>query len=79
MMNTSRDEGRALFEITEAQVQRGAAGMMQRAFVTELRRVNKMERLRYLLVALLREHEPDGTIPTNGRFLFFTSLSSADT
>jgi hypothetical protein len=33
--------------------------------------VSKIERLRNLLVALLREHERDGTIPTNGRFLFY--------
>jgi hypothetical protein len=33
--------------------------------------MSKIGTLRKLLVALLHEHEQDGTIPTNGRFLFY--------
>jgi hypothetical protein len=33
--------------------------------------MNKIAALRDLLVALLQEHERDGTIPTNARFLFY--------
>jgi hypothetical protein len=33
--------------------------------------MSKIDALRDLLVALLLEHERDGTIPTNARFLFY--------
>jgi hypothetical protein len=33
--------------------------------------VSKIGALRELLIALLREHERDGTIPTNARFLYY--------
>jgi hypothetical protein len=33
--------------------------------------MSKIGKLRGLLVELLREHEQDGTIPTNARFLFY--------
>jgi hypothetical protein len=33
--------------------------------------MSKIGALRDLVVALLREHQADGTIPTNGRFLFY--------
>ena len=69
-------QGRALFEITDAQVQRG--GHDATGVCYELRRVSKIERLRNLLVALLREHERDGTIRPTGDSSS-TSLSSADT
>ncbi len=34
-------------------------------------RVSKIGALRKLLFDLLQEHERDGTIPTNARFLFY--------
>jgi hypothetical protein len=33
--------------------------------------VSKIDTLRDLLLALLHEHESDGTIPTNARFLYY--------
>ena len=33
--------------------------------------MSKIAALRDLVVALLQEHERDGTIPTNARFLFY--------